>query len=404
MHIYLKNLYIFLYFGLYFLLVYIMINEVYINKAAKFLPNNPISNDEMEDYLGLINNKVSKSKSIVLRNNGIKNRFYAIDKNGIGTHTNSQMTALAIRNLFNNNIEELKKIDLISCGTSTPDQMIPSHGVMVHGWLPETNSIEVVSPSGVCCSGMHALKYAWMSVKLGESKNAIATGSERISRILRSDVFEEESKKLIEAEINPYITFDKDFLRWMLSDGASAVQLTNKKNENGLSLKIEFIEGVSYANQTEPCMYMAAEKNADGTLKGYMDYSNHEIIEQSILSIKQDSKLLSNKILSFGFDKIKSLFEKNNFNVENIDFFLPHLSSEFFRLKMAEMLDIQGLHIPQEKWFTNLSTIGNVGAAAIYFMIEELFNSGKLKKGNKIFLAVPESARFSYMFGLLTVC
>ena len=29
-----------------------MTNEVYITKAAKFLPNQPILNDEMEDYLG----------------------------------------------------------------------------------------------------------------------------------------------------------------------------------------------------------------------------------------------------------------------------------------------------------------------------------------------------------------
>jgi 3-oxoacyl-[acyl-carrier-protein] synthase-3 len=314
------------------------------------------------------------------------------------------MTALAIRNLFDNNVEELKKIDLISCGTSTPDQMMPSHGVMVHGWLPETNAMEVVSPSGVCCSGMHALKYAWMSVKLGEATNAVATGSERLSRILRSDVFEEETQKLIEAEKNPYITFDKDFLRWMLSDGAAVVQLTNKKNENGISLKVEFLDGVSYAHLVESCMYMAAEKNEDGTLKSYMDYSSNEIIDNSILSIKQDVKLLSNKIVSFGFDKIISLFEKHNLKPEDIDYFLPHMSSEFFRSKMAEMLDKNGMHIPQEKWFTNLSSVGNVGAGSIYLMIEELFNSGKLVKGNKIFLTVPESARFSYMYGLLTVC
>jgi len=31
-----------------------MTNEVYINNISKFLPNNPISNDEMEDSLELI--------------------------------------------------------------------------------------------------------------------------------------------------------------------------------------------------------------------------------------------------------------------------------------------------------------------------------------------------------------
>jgi 3-oxoacyl-[acyl-carrier-protein] synthase-3 len=52
----------------------------------------------------------------------------------------------------------------------------------------------------------------------------------------------------------------------------------------------------------------------------------------------------------------------------------------------------------------NLKTKGNVGAGSIYIMLEELFNNGTLKKGDKILLAVPESARFSYAFSYLTVC
>jgi len=45
-----------------------------------------------------------------------------------------------------------------------------------------------------------------------------------------------------------------------------------------------------------------------------------------------------------------------------------------------------------------------VGAASVYFMVDELYKSDKLKKGDKILLLVPESSRFSYMYGLLTVC
>ncbi|MBQ0788287.1 MAG: hypothetical protein KBT69_12350, partial [Oceanihabitans sp.] len=51
-----------------------------------------------------------------------------------------------------------------------------------------------------------------------------------------------------------------------------------------------------------------------------------------------------------------------------------------------------------------LSKVGNVGAGSIYIMLEELANSGKLKKGQKILLSVPESARFAYAYALLTVC
>jgi len=174
------------------------LNEVYITNTSWFLPNEPVSNDEMEEYLGYINGKPSKSKKIVLRNNGIKRRFYALKKGGETTHTNAQMTAEAVRNLFETNPEKIKDIELLSCGTSSPDQMMPSHGVMVHGWLPEAEAIEVVSPSGVCCAGMHAFKYAYMAVKTGDKNLAVATGSERFSASLKANVFEEESHKLEE--------------------------------------------------------------------------------------------------------------------------------------------------------------------------------------------------------------
>ena len=72
------------------------LKEVYITRTSSYFPNNPVSNDEMEEYLGYINNKPSKSRRIVLRNNGITNRYYALAKGGKVTHTNAQLTANAI--------------------------------------------------------------------------------------------------------------------------------------------------------------------------------------------------------------------------------------------------------------------------------------------------------------------
>src|SRR6201996_6410117 len=98
--------------------------SVYIIHTSKFLPNEPVPNEDMELYLGYINGKPSKSKPIVLRNNGIKNRYYALTKGGKSTHTNAQMTALAVKELFKDNPDKIKELDLLSCGTSSPDQMM----------------------------------------------------------------------------------------------------------------------------------------------------------------------------------------------------------------------------------------------------------------------------------------
>lgn len=377
--------------------------QVYINSTSAFFPNKPVSNDEMEEYLGYIDGKPSKSKKIVLRNNGIVNRYYALDKNGKSTHTNAQMTAMAVKELFKNDPEKVKEIELLSCGTSSPDQVMPSHGVMTHGWLPEMEAIEVVSPAGVCCAGMHAIKYAYLAIKSGEMKHAIATGSERFSGLLVSDVFEEEAQKLKEMEENPFIAFQKDFLRWMLSDGASAFLMSDKPNPDGLSLRVEWIEGTSYANEMDTCMYMGGEKQEDGSLKGFMDYTPEEIMTKSIFSIKQDITLLSDNIVHLGGKKIKEILDRKGVNMTEIDHFLPHISSEFFKSKIYDLVEFYGGGIPYEKWFINLYTVGNVGAASVFLMIDELFKSDKLKKGEKILLLVPESARFSYMYALLTV-
>ena len=87
--------------------------SVYINKIAKFLPNEPIENDEMELVLGKIANKPSRVRRIILRSNGIKQRYYAIDKAQNICYNNAELTAHAVRNLK----IDLDSIETLACGT-----------------------------------------------------------------------------------------------------------------------------------------------------------------------------------------------------------------------------------------------------------------------------------------------
>jgi len=378
-----------------------MIKEAYITRISRFLPHAPISNDELESVLGYVNDQPSKSRAIVLRNNGIKERYYAIDQQGNFTHNNVELTCEAINKLVDD--KEMQEVDLLACGTSSPDQIMPSHGLMVHGELKNSPSFEVVSPAGNCCSSIHGLKYAFNSIRVNDAKKAIVTGSESFARRMQATNFVEEIEKLKELEENPYIAFEKDFLRWMLSDGAAAVLVEDKPNENGLSLKIDSIDMCSYAQRYETCMYMGGDKRPDGTFKGYLEYSNQELIEESVFSVKQDVKLLRPNIVAQGFEKLVEVFKKNKLTSDDIDWFLPHMSSEFFRKPIAEALVDNKLPIPQERWFTNLTKVGNVGAASPFLMLEEMMRENMLKKGQRILVAVPESARFSYAFVLITV-
>lgn len=376
-------------------------SEVYITRVSKFMPNNPVPNEEMEEYLGKIDGRASRAKSIVLRNNQIKSRYYAIDKKtGKSTHTNYQLAAKAIEGLLDDNFKK-DDIEMLACGCVAPDQLLPSHAAMVHGEL-KCKPTEIVSISTACCAGIQAFKYAFMSVKCDNSSNAIAVGSEKVSGWLKADKFDEEAEDLKHLEENPIIAFEKDFLRWMLSDGAGAVLMQNKPNKNGISLKVDWVEVISYANQIEPCMYAGCEKNDDGSLTGWAEMTPHEWASKSIFAFKQDTRLLGENIVKWGGIMWKKVCQKHNINLENLTYFLPHLSSEYFRAGIMEELDKIGYPIPPEKWFTNLSRMGNIGSASPYVMLEELFNTGKIKKGDTIVLMVPESARFSYGYAQLT--
>jgi 3-oxoacyl-[acyl-carrier-protein] synthase-3 len=377
--------------------------DVFITKAGKFLPNEPVSNDDMEAYLGMVDGKPSKARAIVLRRNGIKRRYYALDKEGNTTHTNPQMAAKAIRSLLSDDLS-LEDIDLLSCGTSTPEQILPSHASMVHGELGGNKNIEIVSFAGSCCTGVDALKYAYMAVKLGESKNAVVSASERPSAWLKASYFQKESENLSLLENQPMLAFEKDFLRWMLSDGAFALLLQGKPNEHDLSLRIDWIDLTSFAGTRQTCMYAGADKLADGHLKGWAEYPQQDWLKESLFAIKQDTRLLSENIVKLGVDFLLQLGEKHHFTPDDVDWFLPHLSSMFFKDKILEESRNRGFFISEDKWFLNLPRVGNIGSASAFAMIEELLYSGNLKKGQKILLMIPESARFSYCYCMLTVC
>lgn len=373
--------------------------EVFITKTSSFLPNNGVENSEMEEYLGMIGNYPSRARSIILRQNGIKKRYYSIDKKGTVIYSNAELTAKAIGKLFDNQIS-FSDIDFLSCGTSIPDQLLPSHAVMTHGLLG-MKPISVLSPSGVCCAGMHAFQYAYLSVLSGNSNKAISTGSELVSPVLLSKNYQEEFQHLQQIKDNPIIAFEKDFLRWMLSDGAGAFLLENQKRGD-LSLKIEWVESISFANELDVCMYAGATIDDRNIFKSWKQATPEEWSNESYFSIKQDTRLLGNNVTEKGVEFLMSIMKKHNIKIDNIDYILPHISSMYFFDKLKKGLSEKGLNIPENKWFLNLPYVGNVGSASIYLMLDELFHSNKLCTNDKILLLVPESSRFSYSFALLT--
>ena len=370
--------------------------HAYINNIGKFLPGNPIENDEIETYLGQVNGRPSRVRKRILKSNGIRQRHYALDRQQQTTHSNSQMAAAAIREALAQQDLEPEAIDLLCAATSWPDLLLPGFASMVHGELPELPPLETISTQGVCCSGVSALQHAAGQIQLGRKRAAIAVASELASRLFKHTQFEAESR--IQAGESP--SFDSEFLRWMLSDGAGALLLQDRPNPQGLSLRVEWIELISHANAYPVCMYAGTAD--DTATKSWLDYPSYaEAVQDGAINLRQNIRLLDD-VIKLGVEGWLRLIEAGRVKPDEIDWLLCHYSSHFFRGKIVELLDKAGCLIPESKWFTNLYTRGNTGCASIYLMLEELFHTQPLVPGQKIFCFVPESGRFTTAYMLLT--
>ena len=159
----------------------------------------------------------------------------------------------------------------------------------------------------------------------------------------------------------------------------------------------------SNANSLPACMIAGAEFNPDGSITTWKSYDNQELLDKSIFTVKQDIRLLKNHAVKLAVDHIEMALKKNKTQPNDIKYFIPHLSSMFFYQELLHEIQERNIDLGEEKWFLNLTKVGNIGSASIFVALDELFKSGKLKKGDNILLLVPESGRFSYGTALLTV-
>ena len=369
-------------------------NDVFITSSGTFLPNKAISNQEMEAFLGRINGKNSRAKERILKQNGIKTRYYALNKKQETTHSNAQLAVTAIENALQKSSLRSSDVALLCTGTTQGDLLIPGFASMVHAGL-DFNKCEVASFQSVCASGIMALKNAYVQIKSNEHPNAVCVGSELASRLFKASRFE--------AQGVDSLRFDTEFLRWMLSDGAGAFVLQNKKSENGISLKIDWIELKSQANEFPVCMFTGKTDNKNEEEKTWLDYPSYEEASKAgAINLKQDTRLLD-KVIKAGAAHYFELIDQGKINRDSIDWFCCHYSSELFKDPIKELMLKGGGEIADEKWFSNLTSKGNTGSASIFIMLDELMYSGKLKVGDKILCMVPESGRFITSFMQLTV-
>lgn len=372
------------------------LEDAYITGVGAFLPGEPVACDAMEDYLGRIDGRDSLLGRRALRWNGVETRHYALSPGGAPLHSNAGMCAAAVGSALAHARLQPSDLSFLAAATTQGDLLVPGHAAAVHGELG-VGPLEIASFQSVCGASLMAAKSAWHAVRGGEHVVAAACAGEFSSRWFQPSFYERTA--LVDAKGR--LRAEADFLRFTLSDGAGAVVMEPQPRPDGLSLKVEWVDLVSLAHQYDTCMWAGASVETRTDPLGGWSHSGptgaHGLGGMALL---QDFTLLKRVIRAWVGVFLQKV-EQGRIRPAEISHLLCHYSARSLRAEIVSLLESTAGMIPEEKWFSNLTTVGNVGSGSIWIMLEAFLRSGRLKAGEKVLCIVPESGRAFVGFMML---
>ncbi|WP_237064185.1 MULTISPECIES: 3-oxoacyl-[acyl-carrier-protein] synthase III C-terminal domain-containing protein [Microbulbifer] len=372
--------------------------NVFITGSGSFLPGLPVDNREMEGRIGLLGPHSRRLKSATLRQNGIRQRHYAIGAGGDYLFTNAEMAARAVEAACDRGRVDSSSLDYLAASTTQGDMLVPGHACAVHGELGN-GALELGSFQSVCASSMMAIKSAYLGVKAGEHRRAAACGSEFSSRWFQPGFYDSVDF----STMGTGEAFQYEFLRWTLSDGAGALLMETEPQPGVPCLRIDWIEQKSFAHRFPSCMSAGSSPGPDGNHRPWAHFGSPAgAIEGAAFPLRQDFTLLE-QMFPVWVGYYLEVLERREIDPARVKYFLPHYSARALGERMKQLLASAGAMIPEERWRNHQDQVGNVGSASIFLLLDRLLREEQLQEGDRVLCFVPESGRCLAAFMCLTV-
>jgi 3-oxoacyl-[acyl-carrier-protein] synthase-3 len=355
----------------------------YLTATGMFLPGDPVVNDQIQDYLGVLDGEGGVAAS-VLAMNGIEQRHYALDRHQRPTCDVYDLATRAAQACLATAAARVAP-SYLSVGTTYAPYSGPGVAAIVHHRLREAGVIdrplEISSHGGICTSSAAALVAAVRTVQIGDHAAAVAVGAEQASAVLKSTSIEPVDDRATHADVRRSQWFMSVFLRFMLSDGAGAFLLEREPRRDRPSLLVDWTHSASFAHEAPLCMRL----------------------DNGSRLLSQDVDILNRHLFRLADRFVGMALEAHGERLESYRMALPHMSSYFFRRKMERLMQRHAADATRPlPYWTNLRTVGNTGAASIYIMLHQFLEAHRLANGDRLLLFVPESGQFNFVLVSLT--
>ncbi|MCL2841704.1 MAG: ketoacyl-ACP synthase III [Defluviitaleaceae bacterium] len=295
--------------------------------TGRKMPSHVVTNTDLADFL-------DTSEEWIISKTGIHTRHICTDESLTDLAVSASLTALNRAGI------EIEDVSMLICATTSGDYKTPSLACCV---LEKLGGFCTAFDVNAACTGfIYALDVADSFIRSGKANTVLVVAAEMISRIVN---WEDRTSCVL------------------FGDGASACVVTN-----GNTLK--YIRTMSDP-QVEPLFSKTGYGNnpfikVQHSTCNYVQMQGGQVYKFAVKTIENE---------------IRQALRILNMKAEDVDFFMLH---------QANNRIIEGarnrLQLPSEKFPTNINQYGNMSAASIPVLLDEMIEDNKIKDGDVVIM------------------
>ena len=306
------------------------------HSIGAYVPSKVLSNADLEKM-------VDTSDEWILKRTGISERRIAQrDEYTSDMATKASKIAIERAGL------ETSDIDLVVCATVTPDYFnMPATACIISDKLGIKN-VQAFDISAACSGFVYALSVAKAFIESGMKKHILIIGAEKFSSIVD---YTDRSTCIL------------------FGDGAGAAVISATKNRDEAFIDVHASADGSYSDflvtPAPGCVYPVSQQVIEQGLN-FVQMKGNETFKLAVKTLTKD---------------VKDILTKNEIKSEDIPHFIPHQAN--YRIIKAVG---DSLKMKEEQVVVTVGKYGNTSAASIPMAINDIYESGRLKKGELMLL------------------
>jgi len=301
-----------------------------------YAPSKILSNSDLEKM-------VDTTDEWILKRTGISQRRIAATDE-YTSDMGVKAAALAIDRAGLNNSD----IDLVVCATVTPDYFnMPSTACVISDKLGIYN-VQAFDISAACSGFVYAISVAKAFVESGMKKHVLIIGAEKFSSIVD---YTDRSTCIL------------------FGDGAGAAVISATEDKSEAIIDIHASADGSYADflltPAPGSVHPVSQQVIDEGLN-FVQMKGNETFKLAVRTLTKD---------------VKDILLKNKIDSKDIPHFIPHQANYRIIKAVGDALKMR-----EEQVVLTVGKFGNTSAASIPMAINDIYESGRLKKGELMLL------------------